>query len=192
MSYSGAVLAGGLSSRFASKRKPEDKALFVYRDKPLAAWALDSLEGASERFLVANREYPDFDVPVYPDLLPDGGSLSGLHSALHHAKEDWVALAACDMPFLTPAFWAHLLKYRPENPSDAPIVIGKGPGASLQPLAALYHRSLLEKVEHNIQAGRLSLQRLARESDAVIVPWRELSPLSKNLYLNANRKDDLP
>ena len=190
-SYSGAVLAGGLSSRFASKRKPEDKALFTYRGKPLVAWALDSLEGASECFIVANREYP-FDVPVYPDLLPGGGSLSGLHSALHHAKEDWVALAACDMPFLTPLFWAHLLKYRPKNPLDAPIVIGKGPGASLQPLAALYHRSLLEKVEQNIQAEHLSLQRLAREENAVVIPWRELSPLGKHLYLNANRKDDLP
>ena len=191
MSYSGAVLAGGLSSRFASKRKPQDKALFVYRDKPLAQWALDSLEGASERFIVANRDYP-FDVPVHGDLLPGGGSLSGLHAALHVAKEEWVALAACDMPFLTPAFWALLLQHRPETPEGAPIVIGKGPGNAFQPLAALYHRSLLGRVAQNIEAERLSLHRLAREEGAAVIPWRELSPLGKDLFLNANRKDDLP
>ncbi len=190
--YSGVVLAGGLSSRFASKRKPEDKARFVYRDKPLAQWALESLAGAGERFIVANRDYPEFGVPVYADLLPGGGSLSGLHAALHFAKADWVALAACDMPFLTPAYWALLLQRRPEHSSAAPVVIGKGPSNSFQPLAALYHRSLLEKVAHNIQAERLSLHRLAREEGAVTVPWRELSPLGKDLFLNANRKDDLP
>ena len=186
--YSGVVLAGGLSSRFASKRKPQDKARFIYREEPLMQWALNSLEGASERFIVANRDYPEFNLPVYPDLLPGGGSLSGLHAALHHAKEDWVALAACDMPFLVPAFWAYLLEQR----SDAPIVIGKGPGGAFQPLAALYHRSLLEKVEQNLKAERLSLHRLAREEGAVVVPWRELSPFGTNLFLNANRKDDLP
>ena len=185
------VLAGGASSRFASKRNPVDKARFVYRGKPLMTWALDSLMGASERFIVANRDYPEFGVPVHTDLLPGSGSLSGLHAALHHAQEDWVALAACDMPFLTPAYWVHLLEHRPRSPIGAPIVIGKGPGNALQPLAALYHRSLLEKVEQNIKAERLSLHPLAREG-ALIIPWRELSPFGKTLYLNANRKDDLP
>ena len=186
--YSGVVLAGGLSSRFASKRNPQDKARFGYRGKPLMAWALGSLEGASERFIVANREYPEFNVPVHADLLPGGGSLSGLHAALHHAQEEWVALAACDMPFLTSAYWALLLQHR----SDAPIVIGKGPGNAFQPLAALYHRSLLGRVAQNIEADRLSLHRLAREEGAAVVAWRELSPLGKDLFLNANRKDDLP
>ncbi len=152
------------------------------------AWALDSLEGASERFIIANRDYPEFDVPVYPDRLPGGGSLSGLHAALHHTQETWVALAACDMPFLTSEYWAYLSQYR----GNAPIVIGKGPGNAFQPLAALYHRSLLTKVEHNLLAERLSLHRLAREEGAVTVPWRALSPLGKDLFLNANRKDDLP
>ena len=188
--YSGAVLAGGRSSRFSpgKKKGKQDKARFVYRGKALAAWALDSLEGASERFIVASRAYPEFNLSVYPDLLPGGGSLSGLHAALHHAKEEWVALAACDMPFLTPAYWAYLAQQR----GDVPIVVAKGPGGFLQPLAALYHRSLLAKVEQNLQNERLSLHRLAREEDAIIVPWRELSPFGTNLFFNANRMTDLP
>ena len=190
MVTAGRYWRGGLSSRFSpgKKRGKQDKARFVYRGKALAAWALDSLEGASERFIVASRAYPEFNLSVYPDLLPGGGSLSGLHTALHHAKEEWVALAACDMPFLTPTYWSYLAQHR----GDAPIVIAKGPGGFLQPLAALYHRSLLAKVEHNLQNERLSLHRLAREEDAIIVPWRELSSLNTNLFLNANRLDDLP
>jgi molybdenum cofactor guanylyltransferase len=81
MGYSGAVLAGGASKRFG-----EDKALFPYRGKPLLQWVLESLQGAQERFVVANRPYEGFGVPVYPDLLPGADSLSGLHSALSHAR----------------------------------------------------------------------------------------------------------
>ena len=120
--YSGAVLAGGASRRFG-----EDKALFLYRGKPLLLWVLESLGGAAERFLVANRPYEGFGVPVYPDLLPGADSLSGLHSALVHARFPWVAVAATDLPFLTRAYWDFL--YEKALASPHPVVAVHGPEA---------------------------------------------------------------
>lgn len=69
MRWSGAVLAGGRSSRFG-----RDKALYVYKGKPLIAWVLDSMAGASERLVIANRPYR---LEVYPDLWRGGDTCRG-------------------------------------------------------------------------------------------------------------------
>jgi molybdopterin-guanine dinucleotide biosynthesis protein A len=181
--YSAAVLTGGLSSRFG-----RDKARYPYRGKPLMTWVLDSLQGASERFIVANRPYPEFGLPCYADLRPGAGSLSGLHSALVHAECAWLALAACDLPFLTPAYWQRLSEVR----GTAPVVVAQNAEGGLEPLAAFYHRSLLPLVEGQLEAGEFALHRLYTLAEARVVPWHELEMLVPHeVFLNANRLEDL-
>jgi len=178
--FSGAVLAGGRSSRFGT-----DKALYVYRGRALLEWVLASLEEAEERFIVAGRPY-DVGVPFHPDLRPGGGSLSGLHAALHHAREDWVALAACDLPFLTGAYWRTLL----EHTAGAKAVLVRGPTGRLEPLAALYHKDLLTLVEAQLAAGDYRMHALAQE--ARVLPWAQVAHVGERALLNANRLEDLP
>lgn len=180
MSFSGAVLAGGRSSRFA-----RDKAEYVYRGKPLAAWVLESLAHADERFIVSSRPY-DFGVPVYPDRHP-GSSLGGLHTALECAAHDWVAVAACDMPFLTPAYWDKLLK----RSGAARAVVVTGPDGRPEPLAALYHKSLAGLAEQQLVAGGLKMQTFVEAAGAHLIPWQELG-VTAQTFLNANRLSDLP
>jgi molybdopterin-guanine dinucleotide biosynthesis protein A len=184
--YSAAVLAGGLASRFG-----RDKARYPYRGKPLMAWVLESLAGASERFIVANRPYPEFALPCYADLRPGAGSLSGLHSALVHARCEWLALAACDLPFLTPAYWQHLAAAR----GEAPIVVAQNAEGALEPLAAFYHRSLLPLVEQHLDGSDFALHRLIARVSAEVIAWQalmETDGISDRLFLNANRLEDLP
>ena len=177
--FSGAVLTGGRSSRFA-----QDKAEYVYRGKPLAAWVLGSLVHADERFIVSSRPY-DFDVPVYPDRYP-GSSLGGLHTALSHAAHDWVAVAACDMPFLTLAYWDALL----QRHGEARAAVVTGPDG-LEPLAALYHKSLAGLAERQLKVGDLKMQTFVAAAEARLVPWQELG-VTEQTFLNANRLSDLP
>jgi molybdopterin-guanine dinucleotide biosynthesis protein A len=152
------------------------------------AWVLDSLTGASERFIVANRPYPEFGLPCYADLRPGAGSLSGLHSALVHAECEWLALAACDLPSLTPAYWQLLGEAR----STAPVVVAQNAEGALEPLAAFYHRSLLGVVERQLDAGDFALHRLCQRARARVIRWEELREhVPEPLFLNANRPDDL-
>ena len=182
--YSGVVLAGGRSSRFG-----RDKALHVYRGKPLAQWVLESLEGADERFIIASRDYPDLEAPVRPDLISGGSSLGGLHAALSYARCDWVALAACDMPFLTPAYWSQLWARR----GAAPLVIATNQAGEPEPLAALYHRALLPLVTQKLERGDLKMNTLALQAGAPLVSWRDLAPhVDARLFLNVNTPDQLP
>jgi molybdopterin-guanine dinucleotide biosynthesis protein A len=186
MGYSGAVLAGGASKRFG-----EDKALFPYRGKPLLQWVLESLQGAEERFIVANRPYEGFGVPVYPDLLPGADSLSGLHSALSHARFPWVAVAACDLPFLIRDYWDFL--YEKALASPYPVVVAYSGEGHLEPLAALYHKDCLPQVEGQIRAGDFLLRRIPETLGATYVPFAEVSArFGERVFLNANRKEELP
>jgi molybdenum cofactor guanylyltransferase len=181
--FSGAVLAGGHSSRFG-----ENKAFFSYQGKALASWVLESLAEADERFIVANTPL-ELGVSVYRDIAPGSNSLSGLHTALTYAKHDWVAVAACDLPFLTPLYWQLLL----EQSSNYQIVIAENASGQLEPLAALYHRSLLPQVEAQMKSGDLMLKRIAHTAVCKTVSWKTLGPhVAGNLFLNVNYKTDLP
>lgn len=176
------MLAGGLSSRFG-----QDKALFVYRGKPLIEWVLGSMAQASERFVLANRAYPGLQ--VYPDLRRGGDTMSGLHAALGHARHEWVAVAACDQPFLSQEFWYFMLeRITPE--SQAVVAASEG---FFEPLGALYHKSLEAEVLRRLGAGELQMQALLRSIPHVALDKTELEArFGPHLFINANYPEDLP
>jgi molybdenum cofactor guanylyltransferase len=180
--FSGAVLAGGKSRRFG-----ENKALYLYQNKALIQWVLDSLDEASERFVIANRPL-ELNFPVYPDLRPGFDSLSGVHAALSYATHDWVAVAGCDLPFLTSAYWKCLLA----QSERTQLVIARSSAGHLEPLAALYHRSLLPVVEAQLERGDLALKHLVDHDYTKVMPWSDLElHFDAHLFLNANTKVEL-
>lgn len=179
MQFSGVVLAGGRSSRFG-----EDKARFIYQGRPLMAHVLASLEGAAERLIIAKAPYPEFAVPTVLDQHIVASPLSGLCTALRVAQCDWVALAACDLPFLTADYWQALLKHA--DSCDAVIVKKQG---RLEPLAALYHRRVLPVAEVQLRTDP-TLHRLVQLMNSIVIPFETLN-LPKSTLLNVNFKDDL-
>jgi molybdenum cofactor guanylyltransferase len=184
MQWSGAVLAGGKSKRFG-----QDKARFLYQGKPLMTWVLESLETASERFIVSGSDYSEFGLPSYPDLYTGGHSLSGLHSALHHAQHDWVAVAACDQPFLSREFWAYLLAQTQPN---LQTIVARS-GEFIEPLGALYHKSLETQVLQYLQKNQLKVQSLLQGTPHLALDKSDLERrFGANLFVNANRLEDLP
>ncbi len=181
--FSAAVLAGGRSRRFG-----QDKARYVWRNKPLMQHVLDSLIGANERFIIANRPYPEFGVPVYADVRPGGDSLSGIHAALYHAQNEVVAVAACDLPNLIPAYWRFML----DHLDSAPAVVAMGPEDWPEPLAAVYTKALLPLAEELLDVGDYFIRRLLDEGGAVYLPWSKLrARFGEALFANVNRPEDL-
>lgn len=77
----GAVLAGGLSTRFGS-----DKALAEVDGHTLLALAVDTLSGWCDHVVVVGRETAP--APTLPDWpAPGMGPLAGLAAALHAAAD---------------------------------------------------------------------------------------------------------
>ncbi len=91
----GVVLAGGLSSRFG-----RDKALAVYRGRPLIEWSIESLEDFADAIIISGRSHGA--CPGVPDR-PEGGlgPLGGMAGALAAASErgyDRLLSLPCDTP----------------------------------------------------------------------------------------------
>jgi molybdenum cofactor guanylyltransferase len=178
--FSGVVLAGGKSSRFGT-----DKARFVYQGKPMMQWVLGSFEHADERFIVANQAYDEFDLPVHADIISSPTPLSGIHSALVHAKHDWVAIAACDIPFLTKEYWSQLQEH---CQNTAAVVVESETG--LEPLAAFYHKRLISNIETNLQQNQRAVHLFLQMIDAKVLKASSLN-VPNNTFDNINRREDI-
>jgi molybdenum cofactor guanylyltransferase len=181
VNFSGVVLAGGKSRRFGS-----DKARFVYEGKAMMQWVLDSFGLASERFIVANEPYDEFNVPVYADVISSPTPLSGIHSALVHAKHDWVAVAACDMPYLTTGYWQTLQSYCHDTKA---VVVESSFG--LEPLAAFYHRNLIQAIEAALKQEQKAVHLFLQTIDKTVLKAEALN-LQSNTFLNINQLEDVP
>lgn len=91
----GAILAGGRSSRFGG-----DKALALYRGRPLIDHVRAALESQCDGLVVCGRSW-DGLVGVADRPEPGLGPLGGLCGALFHAREagfDLVLSCGCDTP----------------------------------------------------------------------------------------------
>jgi len=128
----GAVLAGGLSSRFG-----RDKALAELEGQTLIARAVDALAGWCEHVVVVGRAMAP--APTLPDLPRAGmGPLGGLAAALHHAlDEGYEAVFSCGVDAAVfPADLLDLLGAAPACLSAQPV-IGLWPAAAAASLDAL-------------------------------------------------------
>jgi len=153
-----------------------------YLGKPLLEHTLTSLEHAYERFVIIDEIADGMaaegtplvgthaDVARYPELMPSRRALSGLHSALSFAFQDWVAVVAYDMPHVSSHYWDYLFAKR----GGAPIVIAQDASGEFVPLAALYHRSVIMQVAHLLENSQGDIEELLSVCGATVIPWESL------------------
>lgn len=97
--FSGAILAGGQSSRMGT-----DKAMVPIAGIPMAMRVATAMHdaGAREVFTVGGDIYAlgSLGLRVFPDDVPHRGPLAGLIVAMKVAREPIVVVTACDMPWI--------------------------------------------------------------------------------------------
>lgn len=146
----GAVLAGGLSSRFGS-----DKALAEIDGRTLISLAVDALSGWCEHVVVTGRETAP--APTLPDWPRAGlGPLGGVAAAMHHAlDEGYDAVMTCGVD-------AGLL------PDDLLAVLGQAPAYLVQqPVIGIWPVSAMPALEAILQDTQShSMRRFAEASGA--------------------------
>lgn len=148
-STAGYVLVGGRSSRFGA-----DKALVLWRGRPLALWVAERVRAAAGSVtLVGDPEkYLSLGLPVIADRVAGFGPLAGLSAALADSPADWNLVIACDMPHLRPGFLSYLLQTAAAEPIDVLLPIDRQGRA--EPLCAVYSKrsraAIAEAVRHGI------------------------------------------
>jgi molybdopterin-guanine dinucleotide biosynthesis protein A len=166
----GAILAGGLGSRFHGSSKPAA----LLGGRPLIAWPIAALGGVCSSVVVVCKA--DTDLPPLPGGVerweePDEPRhpAAGMVAALERARAP-VLVCAADMPFVTEPVCRRLLEHAATTP-DAPAVVARAQGR-MEPLLCLLRPGALEPLREALagEAMRASMQRLG--AVAVDVPSR--------------------
>jgi molybdopterin-guanine dinucleotide biosynthesis protein A len=140
------LLAGG-----KSRRMGRNKALLPWHGVPLIQHIVERLtEVSRDILLVTNtpQEYAFLNLPMVPDVVPNGGSLVGLYSGLEAIRHPWGLVMACDVPFVNTDLLSYMLSLREGYQAVVPVM-----GDRHEPLHALYHKSCLPAMRRHIDAG---------------------------------------
>lgn len=155
-----AILAGGKSTRMG-----HDKALLKIGDRPMLQRVLESIpHWIEDRILIANHnDYNFWELPTYPDLIPNCGPLSGIHSALTHIRHSNCLILACDLPFIT----SELLEQLTSHHTSRATVLESANGP--EPLCAVYSQTCLPVIKAQLQSGNYTARALLEQLGAVVM-----------------------
>jgi molybdenum cofactor guanylyltransferase len=141
------VLAGG-----ESRRMGRDKSLLPLDGRPLIAHVLDQLRPHFQEVLVSAGSpdrYRFLGVPVVPDRAAGRGPLMGIACALAATAHERVFFAACDIPEIRIEVVRRMLR----EAAGCDGVVARRPGGWIEPLFAVYRKSMLPAFEAALAAG---------------------------------------
>ncbi len=192
----GFVLAGG-----QSRRMGQNKANLLLGGKTLvhrAALALSAI--ADQVYVVGNLTNENTSLPIIHDDPVVGnarGAIVGLYTALLNAKTEWVAVLACDLPFVTGELLARMVTFLPRV-ADAPndsidAVFAEQSDGRKQPLCGLYRRdTCLPELDKMLAEDDWRLQQLRLRLSTRLISFSEITdiPGAEFLFHNLNTPDE--
>lgn len=185
MKAAGFVTAGGRSSRMH-----RDKALLELGDRTLIERVIAALRPVTSTVaIIANDPlYEKFGLPVFSDTHQGFGPLEAIRTALANTAAPRVALAGCDMPFVTSELFAFLIDQAERY--DAVVPLDKE--RRLEPLCAVYSTGAMSAVCRLIETGDLKTARLFDMINARFVEFEEVRhlPHSELFFENINTPQD--
>jgi molybdopterin-guanine dinucleotide biosynthesis protein A len=142
------VLAGGKSSRMG---KP--KALLPFDNEPIIVHIVATLQRLFAEVVVVaapGQELPAMPVTLVRDDVAHQGPVGGIYYGLTAAGGDVSFVTSCDSAFLNPRLIAHLVAQMSQHDVVVPHWQGR-----LQPLHAVYRRTVLPLLEEQLARGEL-------------------------------------
>jgi molybdopterin-guanine dinucleotide biosynthesis protein A len=188
MEYAIVIQAGGKSTRMG-----QDKALMSFQNVTMVEYILQQVQPLGKRIiLISNRpeEYSGFGFPVFSDIYPDIGALSGLYTAIYHSPADYCLLLACDMPFINLSLIEHLLSLAPDFDAVIPRI---HPKEFAEPFRAVYNKSCLPSIEAAILSDQKRVKSFFDQVNIRFVDEPELRKFDSELFtfFNVNTPEDL-
>lgn len=170
----GIVLAGGESRRFGSH-----KAFAKLHDREFYEYAIDALDkNVSQLYLVSHpdleEEFRNRTTAIIVQDLPEfrgDGPLAGIYTVMQKTMSDWFVVLPCDTPFVTNNLIKQLISFTNDKNIDAivPVI-----NERKQPLIAVYHSRVSEKIEKMLMDKNLKMSSLLAECNVKYVTNQEL------------------
>jgi molybdenum cofactor guanylyltransferase len=182
---SGFVTAGGRSSRMGT-----DKAWLELDGQSMIERVIAALRPvASSVSIIANSPaYERLGLPVYADANVGIGPLEAIRAALQYANEPRVLLVGCDLPFVTPALFSHLLNIEGDYQAIVPV----SRAGRLEPLCAVYCAQALSSVTSLIESGGRKVSLLFEQVKTRFAPYDEIAHLrgAELFFENINTQEE--
>lgn len=180
-----AVLAGGKSSRMG-----ENKALMQLGEQLVIERITNEMQRLDASPIVIANQPSSFSFlhhQIYMDNYTDKGPLAGIEAALSHLPEGYVAITACDTPFISADIYRYLSHKVNGKQAIIPVY-----NERMHPLSGIYHTNVLEMVRESLQNDELKIQLFLDkidyrvENSFVNYPAAELN----RHFFNMNRPDE--
>ncbi len=167
-----------------------DKGFVELEGKPFIRHAIEHLKPQVDNIIIsANREverYEKFGYSVIRDTQDDySGPLSGIASALFHARTPLAMIVPCDMPYLP----SNLVKrmYRKLEQENAEVCLADD-GEHIHPVVCLIKTELLEQLVSDVEAGQRKTKSWLTERNHVIEDFSDCV----EAFVNINMREELP
>jgi molybdopterin-guanine dinucleotide biosynthesis protein A len=149
----GAIIAGGLSTRYGSP-----KALARVRGERIVDHVAVALRSVTTDVVAIVNDPAlgaEIDLPQRPDVLRDIGALAGVHSALLWARDldaSGIIAVGSDMPFVNSALLRRLVRLHMAGDADVTVPESDGP-RGIEPLCACYALTCVDAIERAVARG---------------------------------------
>ena len=178
--WSAAILAGGQARRFGRR----DKGALLVDGRPILDRQIAELSQVAADILIVGGLHVHRSLSparLIADRVPGCGPLGGLHAALSEATGDAVIVIACDMPYVSAPFLAHLLALT----TGADAVVPRTE-RGYHPLCAAYTRACLAPAAARLADRRLKLIDLFEDVRVRVVTAEEIDAFGSHDRLLAN------
>jgi len=184
----GVILAGG-----ENRRMPVRKAFIEVEGEKIIDRNLRTLKRLSDEILVVTNE-PEYYTYTGTTLLGDmydiRGPMTGIFTALFHARHNWVFVSACDMPFISEGLIRYMASKRSRYDAVVPSLKGRP-----EPLFAFYSKRLLPFMEQALLAGDKGLKDFLHNHGKRVqyIPLREITGAGHGTdsFINVNTPGDV-
>jgi len=181
---SGIILTGGKSNRMG-----KDKAFIKYKNKRFIEVAIDLINPFCSEILISGStdKYSDIGYKVVEDKYLDCGPVSGIYSCLTESANDYCLILPVDMPFISSELISHIIKNAHNSKISAVIL----PNGHIEPLCAIYPKSIASEIKIHIENGDFKLINILKNlSFKTILINESLDFYNKMLFANINTPAD--
>lgn len=180
MQADGLILAGGKSSRMGGRHKGG----LSYGGETFTHILIKEFQLESEKIWLSYGREPHEAYEhchILTDIYPNCGPIGGLHAGLSACEQDWMMVAACDMPLLRIELFRFL--YRELERAGEACYAGAVPvnDGRIHPLAAIYRRTIVNLLEKQIENGSLRLRDALERMDILYVDVTEYPAFTRML-----------
>jgi len=194
LSFSAAILLGGLSKRLHG----QNKAFINICDKPLVDRQLEVLLPIFSHVFFVDKKNQNTDnsnfignfsppLKVFYDKSVHSCALAGIHTALAESITPFVFIFSCDMPFLSAELIRIMIDDMIKNPCKALIPIHDN---GIEPLHAIYNVSLAPDARQLLIDNKLKISHLFNDKEVRFFDVRKIINTS-HTFLNINTFEDI-